>query len=136
MVGNLDRAPIDSAPLSNFVRGVNAVRMHPSSLSSVPKTAVQSLYAAEPPLLSDVDDMDDCARDCEDEDLLEYEPRPYSPLTFDDQAVQHAGFYDNMPHDQAPDFARFDMPNPATPPRSSNDTLPQLLPRARAGRLL
>ena len=81
--------------------------MGPSYLHSVPKTAAQSLYAAESPLGSSADDMDDCDCDFGPENLMEYEPTPYSPAcTFDSQAVQYAGRHDHKPLDLAVSSAK------------------------------
>ena len=82
-VDHLDHAPIAPASLASLPRSVNAVSVRSTYFHSVPKSVVPSLYADESPLGSSVDDMEDHTRDLGD-GLLEYEPTPYSPATFDD----------------------------------------------------
>ena len=81
--GNLERTTTARASAVKTARNVAAPRLP----LPVPKSAIQSLYAADSPLASSADEMDDDTDDYDPKDLLEYPRAPYLPDTFDCQDV-------------------------------------------------
>ena len=80
---DLDRAHAAHVPTMHLVRSVNAVRMGPPLQTAA---AAQPLYAADSPLGSNADDMDDRDHGFDDEHLTSHEPTPYSPIAFNGHA--------------------------------------------------